>query len=445
MKLTIYRGTHEIGGTCIEVVAGKTRILLDFGMPLSDDNGEAIDEKIFSKNSVTELIKKKWLYPIKGLYKNETPEINAILISHSHKDHYGLLQFAHPDIPVYMSEEAEKLIGVLNVFLREDCCFKLPAVQHVYHKKPFEIGDLRIIPYLVDHSAYGAMAFHVIEKSTGKSIFYTGDFRASGRKRKLFDQFIATPPKNVDRLLIEGTLIGREGGHYPDEEAVLKATIDVLCNTGTKVVFACCSGQNIDRIVTFYKAARRTKSLLVLDPYTACVLAAIKTEWNKIPQMDWDGMRVLIADYRGTGDIYVSKISKSRYSHLLGPLSRAKIKIQDFVNLDQKALVLMRGTMAPVIGRIAGIQNATLIYSQWSGYLKKEKENGPLRKFIKTYDIRLKHIHTSGHATEEHLRRLADAINPKAIIPVHTEHPSEYRKHFKNKVCCLKDGEIFPV
>ena len=32
MNLTIHRGTHEIGGSCVEVESGKTRILLDFGM-----------------------------------------------------------------------------------------------------------------------------------------------------------------------------------------------------------------------------------------------------------------------------------------------------------------------------------------------------------------------------------------------------------------------------
>ncbi len=39
MKLTIHRGSHEVGGICVEIEADNTRILLDFGMPLKDVSG----------------------------------------------------------------------------------------------------------------------------------------------------------------------------------------------------------------------------------------------------------------------------------------------------------------------------------------------------------------------------------------------------------------------
>lgn len=443
MILTVHRGTHQIGGTCVEVISRKTRILLDFGMPLADDAGGEIDDRIFSTASVTDLIRKKWLYPIEGLYRGTDHSIDAILITHSHKDHYGYLKFAHPDIPVYMSEGAAKLIQVLNIFLRPGCRLDLPLVQHVYHKKTFEIGDLRITPYLVDHSAFDAMAYHILDTATGESIFYTGDFRASGWKRKLFDRFIAKPPKNVDCLLMEGTIIARETGKYPTEEDVLTEMIRLLRETDKKVVFACCSGQNIDRIVTFCKATRRTKSLFVLDPYTAAVLASIKTDGRRIPQMNWKGVRVLIANYFGKGDIYVKKISESRYCPLLRPLSKAKLKLMDFASLKGKSLVLMRSTMIPVVEKIPGIQGAKLVYSQWSGYFDKEKENGPMKSFIRRHGLKLVHVHTSGHATMDRLKQMGDALRPKVTIPIHTEFPKKYSTLLGREVVCLRDGEPF--
>ena len=120
MRLIIHRGTKEIGGTCVEVIAGKTRIILDFGMPLSNGLGGEFDERALEDKSTDELIAKGILYPIKGLYKDSSPQIDAILISHSHKDHYGFLKFAQPDIPVYMSSGAEKLIDVLNIFIKKE-------------------------------------------------------------------------------------------------------------------------------------------------------------------------------------------------------------------------------------------------------------------------------------------------------------------------------------
>jgi len=34
MKIIIHRGTHEIGGSCVEIQSKKSRILMDIGMPL---------------------------------------------------------------------------------------------------------------------------------------------------------------------------------------------------------------------------------------------------------------------------------------------------------------------------------------------------------------------------------------------------------------------------
>ena len=43
MELTIFRGTNEIGGSCIELKQDNTKILFDFGIPL-----EAMDIKDFN-------------------------------------------------------------------------------------------------------------------------------------------------------------------------------------------------------------------------------------------------------------------------------------------------------------------------------------------------------------------------------------------------------------
>jgi len=171
MKLTIHRGANEIGGSCVEVAAGNTRIILDFGMPLGNGLGGDFAESDTEGKSISELIEKKILYPIKGLYKDETPQIDAILISHSHKDHYGFLKYAHPDIPVYMSAGAQKLVNILNIFVKKEGRLQLPqAVKTVCDRTSFDVGDLRITPYLVDHSAFDAMSFHVVDKTSGKNI-----------------------------------------------------------------------------------------------------------------------------------------------------------------------------------------------------------------------------------------------------------------------------------
>ena len=101
MKLTILRGTKEIGGSCVELSTANSRILIDFGMPLVNKDRERFVPDILKGKSVEELKKLSILPRIDGLYNGEKKLIDAILISHSHLDHYGFLSYVHPDIPIY--------------------------------------------------------------------------------------------------------------------------------------------------------------------------------------------------------------------------------------------------------------------------------------------------------------------------------------------------------
>jgi len=101
MQITIYRGTKEIGGTLIEMKSTKTRILIDAGYPLFL-NDNPIDDHIagFPPEKLIEL---GVLPTIKGLYAWDDAGFDAVIISHAHLDHYGLLKYVNPSIPVYLS------------------------------------------------------------------------------------------------------------------------------------------------------------------------------------------------------------------------------------------------------------------------------------------------------------------------------------------------------
>ncbi len=68
MHFKIHRGTKEIGGSCVEVWTDKTRILLDFGMPLFDTDGADFDFDKYRSAAAGELVKSGVLPDIKGLY-----------------------------------------------------------------------------------------------------------------------------------------------------------------------------------------------------------------------------------------------------------------------------------------------------------------------------------------------------------------------------------------
>ena len=109
MRLTIHRGSKEIGGSCVDLQSGRSRILVDFGLSLTDERGQPFDSRKIKGASTDDLIESALLPDIEGLYRDTKPMVNAVLLSHPHQDHYGLLSFVHPEIPIYMSEETAEV------------------------------------------------------------------------------------------------------------------------------------------------------------------------------------------------------------------------------------------------------------------------------------------------------------------------------------------------
>src|ERR1700719_4918779 len=94
-----------------------------------------------------------------------------------------------------------------------------------------------------------------------------------GRKSSLFEKLVASPPSDVDVLLMEGTCVGRDDQDFPTEDDLVPRLADIFEQTkGMPLVW--CSGQNIDRIVTIYKACQRANRQLIVDMYAAEILRA---------------------------------------------------------------------------------------------------------------------------------------------------------------------------
>jgi len=428
MNLTIHRGTQEIGGSCVELSTEKSRILIDFGMPLVNDKKEPFDSRVLEGKSLDELRKLNLLPKIAGLYSDEEKAIDAILISHSHLDHYGLLRYVHPDIPIYMSKGAKILVEISNIFIPHKVGeLNINAVDKI---KSFAIGEFKIYSYLVDHSAFDARAFLI--EARGKRIFYSGDFRGHGRKNILFDKMIANPPKNIDYLLMEGSMLGRGKQLYNDENAVEKRIEEILKNS-SNITFLFVSSQNIDRLVSAYKACLKTGRIFVIDLYTVYILDKLRTVSKNIPQFNWRNVRVKFI--KSHADTLADKVSDK----LLYFYNTKKIDMLEINRNKDKILMLARdNSVFPLFVKdIKNIEGSQLIYSMWQGYLTDR-----FKQYCMDKGIEIEQVHTSGHATIENLKAFAEALNPKVLIPIHTFEASKYPELFNN-VKILKDKEEY--
>ena len=402
MKICIHRGSKEIGGTCIEIESQGQRIILDIGIPLDCP----IDEATIPE--------------VSGI-KNHDGSLLGIIVSHAHLDHYGLLSAVTQDIPILIGDGARKIINASNFFFPTN---NLPLDNYniLEDQKPISLGPFTITPYLVDHSAYDAYA--VLIEADGKHLFYSGDFRGHGRKQKLLDRLIAHPPKKIDVLLMEGTTLSRVSSktRYPSEDELENRFIHLIKDTkGMALIWA--AAQNIDRLVTIYKACRKINRLFIVDMYTASIMRAIENP--KLPQPGWSQFKVFLP-WRQKKVIRDRKLFDFAKS-----FSASRVYPEQLKALSERSVMLFRPSMVRDLEKADCLANATLIYSLWPGYLKEKRLNW-FHDWMTKNKIFLYHCHTSGHAPIVDLQRFAKAIKPDKLVPIHTFEPNLYQEYFTN-------------
>lgn len=297
------------------------------------------------------------------------------------------------------------------------------------------MGNFAITPYLVDHSAPDAMALLV--EAGGRRLFYSGDLRGHGRKSVLFERILHDPPKDIDCLLLEGTRLGRSENtetltEYPDEQSVEEKLVSIL-KEKTNIALMLCSSQNLDRLVSAYRAVLKTNSILVIDLYTAFVLQALSGLSSRLPQYHWKGIRVKYWKH------HAEKLAGSGHQDFLYAANKHKIKILEIIERRAEILMLAKSnSLFPIITKnLPDYKDLRVIWSMWRGYLTGEE---PVSKFCSQNNLEISFVHTSGHAPLKDLKRFAEAIQPRKIIPIHTEFPHRYQDLFPN-VHCLRDRE----
>ena len=72
------------------------------------------------------------------------------------------------------------------------------------------------------------------------------------------------------------------------------------------------------------------------------------------------------------------------------------------------------------------LKGGKLIYSQWPGYLERDRVN--LKEWCVQEDLSFEIHHTSGHADVKTLAELARSVAARRVIPIHTDSPERMRE-----------------
>lgn len=382
MNIIIHRGSHQIGGCCTEIATEKSRILIDFGSELDGNAGLNIDGVTGGMSCC-----------------------NAVLFSHYHGDHIGLMESINEDISLYLGELSLNILKIQNTRQKTYCDAVINRISPYKAGFPMMYGDIRVTPLMVDHSAFDSYMFLI--EADGKKVLHTGDFRQHGFRGKglvpTLEKYVGT----VDVLICEGTTVSRNNKKSITEVELAAKAKDILENN--RYVFIACASTNIDRIAAFCSAVPRGK-YCVCDAYQKSILDIVKGKSGRYSEL-YTFPKMLT---------YSPSLDEKMLQHGFCMFIRPGNYLSNKMLEHYKA-------MDPLI-----------VYSMWHGYLEQN------HNLMNTFDgFRLEELHTSGHADEDAIKCVISKTKPKMIIPIHTEVPEQFA--MSSAVRVANDEEIIIV
>jgi len=395
MEIIVHRGTHQIGGCATEIRTRITRILIDFGAELPDENGDVPPDHL----------------EIDGLNIGKL-DFEAVLLTHYHGDHMGLISKIPDSIPIYLGRNAAEVHRCYAQRVARRSPMEMIAAQRIKPLDvmvPLTVGDIRITPLPADHSAWDALMFLI--EAEGKRVLHTGDFRLHGFRGKATLPLLEKYAAGIDLLIMEGTRLSG-GSHAGISERELQSKLKEVIRAN-KYVFVLCASTNIDRLASLQNATPRGRYFLC-DKYQADILDVVRK-------------RAKSESYR------FPKVT------IYGKNLEHKFRRQGFV-------MAVRGS--PQFAQIAAqYPDAVLIYSMWEGYLNGRSPL--LSDFVRPFadSKRLLHLHSSGHAAPEDLKAVCDTVKPaQGVIPIHGKKPEDFAGlGLDTPTVLLTDGEVFTL
>ncbi len=199
VRLTFLGGARQVGRSCILLQTPNSKVLLDCGVDVASHGQEK--------------------FPVLDVPEFDIAQLDAVIISHAHLDHVGLLPYLYKmgyKGPVYMTTPTRDIAALLSLdFI--GVAYKQAAqplfdsthikdmVKHSiclnYNEVTDITPDIRLTFYNAGHVLGSAMA-HLNIGNGAHNLLYSGDYKYS--KTRLLDPAITTFPR-VESVITEST------------------------------------------------------------------------------------------------------------------------------------------------------------------------------------------------------------------------------------------------
>jgi len=403
-------GIGEFGMNCMAVRYGDEMIVVDAGMGFPEESAYGVDVSV----------------PDFDFLEEYRDNLTAIVLTHGHEDHLGALPYILKkfNVPVYCSHFTA---GLAESKLEEHNLLDRVLLHRVEPRETAEIGVFQVEFIRASHSLVDCFSL-AITTPLG-TIIHTGDYKVDEtpvigepidlRTLRRYGQ------EGVLALLSDSTN-ATVPGRTPSERAVIPAFEEIFAEAEGRIIVAAFASsihrlqivfdvaQQFDRKVcvlgrSMVKNVEIAQRLNYLDVHENEMISL-----QEARQLDDEEIVYLVTGSQGEGRAALAQMATQSYKGL-------SIGDGDTVVLSARIIPGNERAISRLIGDI-------------------------YKRGAKIIDEKRRLIHVSGHASQEDIRIMTEAVRPKFVVPVHGEYRMLYRhKEFLKIHMGLADEQIILI
>ena len=376
-------GLGEFGLNMMAISCGDTTIVVDAGAMFPDADQLGVD----------------LIVPDLTYLERRKGQVKALVLTHGHEDHIGAVPYVLPHIdgPIYGTPLTLAFVGKKLEEHGLD-----PKTIEVRPRDVIEIGPFTLEFIRVTHSMPDCVGIAI--RTPQGVILHTGDFKVDQTPMdgEAFDlhRFAQLGAEGVLAMFCDSTNIDRRG-YTGSEMDVEDGFEEIFTSTEGKIVVATFSSSlyrlqivadlaaQFDRKVAFVGRGMNENSVIAQRLGHLHLQSGVAIKDSDVPIFPAQDVVCLVTGSQGEANAALSRIAINDHRHV-------KLVEGDRVVISARAIPGNEKAIGRVLNHIA-------------------------RRGVDVVTESSKHVHVSGHGSEEELKLVLSLVRPKYFVPIHGE------------------------